>query len=203
MLGYSVAQLKPGMLYYADIRGKQDITTGKYAGPDGIIDINDQDFLKAKADNHYSLGLNWGVAYKTISLNVVMGMSWGGIGSVESAARKLGTAYSNRPAFWADHWTTANINAAYPSPYYTSTYDVATDYWWRSAYSFRVTSMNLSYSLPGRISTKAGFNIARIYLTAINPLNFYNPYNYKDNANGSYDVFPQLRSFNLGLNFNL
>jgi len=37
----------------------------------------------------------------------------------------------------------------------------------------------------------------------INPLNLYNPYSYKDNANGSYDAFPQLRSFSLGLNVNL
>jgi hypothetical protein len=203
MLGYSVAQLRPGMLYYADVRGKLDAATGKYLGPDGIIDVNDQDFLNKKAENHYSLGFNWGVAYKTLSLSVVMGINWGGIGSVEGAAKKKAEVYSNRPAFWANHWTPTNVDAFYPSPYYTSTYDLSTDFWWRSSTSFRVNSLNLSYSLPGNISRKGGFNVARIYITALNPINFYNPYDYKDNANGSYDVFPQLRSFNLGLNFNL
>jgi len=203
MLGYTVDKLRPGMLYYADIRGKQDPATGKYAGPDGIIDVNDQTFLRSHADNHYGLGLNWGVSYKTFTLGVVMGMSWGGIGSVESAARKVGTAYSNRPAFWADHWSPDNPNAAYPTPYYSSTYDVATDFWWRSAFTFRMTSFNISYSIPRNIVKKAGMNSARIYLVGLNPINFYNPYDYKDNANGSYDVFPQLRSFSLGLNLNL
>ncbi|HMT74596.1 MAG TPA: SusC/RagA family TonB-linked outer membrane protein [Chitinophagaceae bacterium] len=194
---------KPGMLYFEDIRGAKDATTNQYAAPDGKITSDDQDYLKSKSDNHFGLGFNWGVAYKSLSLNVVMGLGWGGIGSVESAARKVGNAYSNRPAFWSDHWTPTNTGAAYPSPYYTGTYDVATDFWWRSSTSFRVTNFNLSYTLPSQLVKKAGFNSARVYLTGENPLNLFNPYDYKDNANGSYDVFPQLRSFNLGLNVNL
>lgn len=203
MLGYTVDKLRPGMLYYKDIRGAYDPSTGEYAGPDGIIDANDQDYLTRKAENHYGLGINWGVSYKTLSLNVVMGMSWGGIGSVESAARKVGNAYSNRPAFWADNWTPENINAAYPNPYWSSTYDVATDFWWRSSFSFRVTSFNLSYSLPRELVRKIGMNNARLYVNGTNPINFFNPYDYKDNSNGSYDVFPQLRTLSFGLNVNL
>ncbi|NCI48176.1 SusC/RagA family TonB-linked outer membrane protein [Sediminibacterium soli] len=193
---------KPGMLYFQDIRGPQDPATGLYGAPDGIITTVDQDYLKPKAENHYGLGINWGLAYKSLSLNVVMGMSWGGIGSVEGPARKVGNAYSNRPAFWSDHWTPTNTGAAYPSPFYTGTYDVATDFWWRSSFSFRVTTLNLAYTLPQQVLRKLGMNSGRLYLTAINPFNFFNPYDYKDNANGSYDVFPQLRSVSMGLNVN-
>jgi TonB-linked SusC/RagA family outer membrane protein len=203
MLGYTVDKLRPGMLYFADIRGKLDPTTGLYGGADGIIDVNDQDFLRSKAENHYGLGLNWGISYKTLSLNVISGMSWGGIGAVESSAVKLAQVYSNRPVFWSDHWTPDNVNAAYPNPYWTSTYDLASNFWWRSSFTFRVQSLNLSYSLPQSLVRKAGFNSARIYLVGTNPFNFYNPYDYKDNANGSYDVFPQLRTYTVGLNFNL
>ncbi len=192
----------PGMLYFQDVRGPKD-ASGKYTAPDGIITTDDQDFLKPKANNHYGLGINWSVAYKSLSLGVQMGLSWGGIGSVESAARKAATAYSNRPAFWADHWTPDNPNAAYPSPYYTYSYDVNTDFWWRSSTSFRVTSFNLSYSLPQQLLRGTKLNGARVYLIGTNPINFFNPYSYKDNANGSYDVFPQLRTFTLGLNVNL
>jgi TonB-linked SusC/RagA family outer membrane protein len=193
---------KPGMLYFQDVRGPKD-ATGNYTAPDGKITLEDQDYLNKHATNHYGLGFNWGVTYKTLSLNVVMGLSWGGVSSVESAARKLGTAYSNRPEFWADHWTPTNTNAKYPSPYYNFSYDLATDFWWRSSTSFRVSNFNLSYALPQQWASKANFNSARIYLIGTNPLNFFNPYNYKDNANGSYDVFPQLRTFTLGLNVNL
>ena len=193
---------KPGMLYFQDVRGPQD-PSGKFTGPDGTITSADLDFLKNKSNNHFGLGLNWGVSYKTITLNVVMGMSWGGIDEVESAARKLGTAYSNRPAFWADHWTPENPNAAYPAPYYNFSYDVPTDFWWRSSYSFRVHSFNLGYTLPQRTANKAGFKSAKFYLVGTNPLNFFNPFSYKDNINGSYDTFPELKAFSLGLNLTL
>ena len=206
MLGYipgSANPIRPGMLAFADVRGKQDPVTLQYAGPDGIIDINDQDYLKRKQDNHYGLGINWGVTYKALSLNVVMGMNWGGIGSIESSARKIGQTYYNRPDFWADHWTPNNTNAAYPSPFYSSSYDLASDFWWKSSFSFRVSTLNLSYSLPQQIVKKIKMNSARVYFVSTNPFNFYNPYSYKDNANGSFDVFPVLSSYSLGLNVNL
>jgi len=203
LLGTTAALIKPGMLAFQDIRGKKDATTNIYAGPDGIIDVNDQDLLKKKQDNHYGLGINWGLNYKALSLNVVMGMSWGGITTIESAARKIGQTYSNRPAFWADHWTPMHVEARYPSPFYSSTYDVASDFWWRSSFSFRVSTLNLSYTLPKRVIESLKINSARVYFVSTNPFNLYNPFDYKDNANGSFDVFPTLSSYSLGLNINL
>jgi len=192
----------PGMLYFQDIRGPKD-ASGNYTAPDGTITSDDQDWLTPKQSNHYGLGFNMSVSYKKLSLNVVTGMSWGGIGSVESAARKVGNnIWQNRPAFWADHWTPDNPNAAYPSPYYAATYDVATDFWFRSSFTFRVTSLNLSYSLPQSLGKKFGFSNARVYMVGTNPFNLYNPYDYKDNVNGSYDVFPQLKTLTFGLNVN-
>jgi TonB-linked SusC/RagA family outer membrane protein len=202
MLGYTPAQLKPGMLYYADVRGPQD-ANGKYTAPDGVIDANDQDYLNKHASNHYSLGLNWGVTFRNLSLSIISGMSWGGIDAVESAATKYGAIYQNRPAFWSNHFTPDNPTADYPNPFWRSTYEVNSDFWTRSAYTFRITSFNLSYTLPKNFVRRAGFNNAKLYLTGTNPINFYNPFDYKDNANGSYDVFPQLRTFNFGLNCNL
>jgi len=192
----------PGMLYYEDVRGPQD-ASGKFTDPDGTITVADQQFLTKKSDNHYGLGLNWGVSYKTITLSVMMGMSWGGQGAVEGSARKAGSAYSNRPDFWKDHWTPDNPNAKYPAPYYTVSYDVNSDFWFKSSYSFRVNNFNLSYSIPQRWASAAGFSNARLYLVGTNPLNLFNPYSYKDNVNGSYDVYPVLKTWNLGLNLNL
>lgn len=192
----------PGMLYFQDIRGPKD-ASGNYTAPDGTITSDDQDYLTPKQSNHYGLGFNMSLSYKKLSLNVVTGMSWGGISSVESAARKVGNnIWQNRPAFWADHWTPDNPNAAYPSPYYAATYDVASDFWFRSSFTFRVTSLNLSYSLPQAIGKKFGFSNARVYMVGTNPFNLYNPFDYKDNVNGSYDVFPQLKTLTFGLNVN-
>ncbi len=194
--------IQPGMIAYADIRGAKD-ANGKYTAPDGKIDANDMDYIRQKQSNRYGLGLNWGVSYKSLSLRVNMGLSWGGIDAVEGAARKVAQVYSNRPAFWADHWTATNTNAAYPSPFFTSTYDVASDFWFRSSFTFRMTNFNLSYTLPANVARKMRMNSARIFLVGTNPINFFNPYDYKDGLNSSYDVFPQLRTFSLGLNVNL
>lgn len=193
---------EPGMLYYKDIRGPYNSATKQFDGPDGVITEQDQDFLTNKADNHYGLGLNFGTSYKTLSLSVVMGMSFGGQGSVEGAARKRAQTYSNRPAFWADHWTPENTDAAYPGPEFEDTYDKESEFWFKSSYSFRVSNFNLSYGLPQRITQKIGINSAKIFLIGTNPINFFNPYDYRDNAS-AYNVYPNLRTFSLGVNIGL
>lgn len=190
---------EPGMLYYKDIRGPYNNATGQYDGPDGVITEDDQDYLTDKADNHYGLGLNFGTSYKNISLSVVMGMSFGGQGSVEGAARKRAETYSNKPAFWSDHWTPENTNAAYPAPEFSDTYDRESSFWFKSSYSFRVTNFNLSYGLPQKVAQRIGINSAKVFLIGTNPINFFNPYNYRDNAS-AYNVYPNLTTFSLGVN---
>lgn len=192
---------KPGMLYYEDIRGPKD-ASGQYTAPDGKITDADLQFLTKKASNHYGIGFNVSTSYKNLSVSFVMGASYGGQAVVESAARSQATITANRPEFWADHWTPDNPNATYPSPYYTSTYNLVSEFWFRSSFSLAMRNFNISYGLPNKIANKLGMTNAKIYLTAINPLNLYNPYNYKAYS-GSYDAYPTIRSFSLGLNLGL
>ncbi|MGN8056772.1 SusC/RagA family TonB-linked outer membrane protein [Pedobacter sp. 22163] len=196
---YTVLGQKPmaGMLYYADVRGPK--VNGVYTGPDGIVDENDQDYLTDKSSNHYALGLNFGGAYKGISLNVTMGMSFGGQDAIEGDARKRATSTVNRPAFWSDHWTPENPNAKYPSPYYSATYDLNSSFWFVSSYTFRVSNINLAYSFPAKITQKMGIGSLKASVIATNPFNFYNPYTYRDNAS-SYNVYPNLQSVSFALN---
>jgi hypothetical protein len=190
------------MLYYEDVRGAKDPVTGEYTKPDGKITEEDQDYLTKKADNHYGLGFNWGITYKTLSLNVVMGISWGGQGAVESDARSQATVYSNRPAFWADHWTPDNPNAAYPNPYFKDYYNLPSSFWFRSSTTFRISSFNLAYTLPQALIRRTGMSSAKLFATGTNPLNLYNPFDYKDNS-GTYISYPNLKAFSLGLNVGL
>jgi TonB-linked SusC/RagA family outer membrane protein len=201
--GYTINGKKPelGSLYYEDVRGPKD-ASGEYTKPDGKINDEDQDYLTKKTDNHYSVGFNWGVTYKTLSLNVVMGASWGGQGSIESDARTPATAYSNRPAFWADHWTPDNPNAAYPNPYWKDMNNMPSSFWFKSSTTIRVSSFNLAYTLPQKWVRAAGISNAKIFATGTNPLNLYNPYDYKDNS-GTYLTYPNLKAFSLGLNLGL
>lgn len=194
---------KPGMLKYQDIRGPKD-ANGNYTAPDGVVTENvDYDYLTPKASNHYSLGFNFGGNYKSLSMSVVMGLSWGGQSMIESGALKAATATSNRPEFWSDHWTPENTNAKYPNPYYANNYNRTTDFWFVSSFTFRMTNFNISYGMPEQWAKTAGLKSAKIFLVGTNPINFYNPFSYKDNASGAYDIYPQLKTFSLGLNIGL
>lgn len=188
---------KPGMLYYQDVRGPK--VDGQYTGPDGKITEEDLDYLTPKADNHYQLGFNFGVTYKTLSLSVVSGMSFGGQDMLEGAAYKKGSATSNRPEFWKDVWTPDNPNAKYPNPYYNDNYDRPSSFWFVSSFTWRISNINLSYTLPSRWTNAAGLGTARAFLVATNPINLYNPYSYRDNSS-PYDVYPAIRTVSLGLN---
>lgn len=192
---------KPGMLYYQDIRGPKD-ASGQYTAPDGKITDADLDFLTKKANNHYGLGFNVSTTYKNLTVSAVMGASFGGQAVVESSARSQATLTANRPQFWADHWTPQNTQAAYPSPYYRDAYNVVSEFWFVNALSAGMRNFNISYNLPAQASKKLGLNNLKVYLVAVNPFNFYNPYSYKTYS-GSYDAYPTLRSFSLGLNLGL
>jgi TonB-linked SusC/RagA family outer membrane protein len=189
---------KPGMLNYRDIRGPKD-ASGNYTAPDGKITDVDQTYLTPKESNHYSIGFNPSITYKSLSISATMGISWGGQAMVESAARKQATLTSNRPEFWTDHWTADNPNAAYPAPLYSATYDLASSFWFRSSLTAGMRNANISYTLPASLTSRAGVGSVRMFFTAINPFNFYNPYSYKTYS-GSYDAYPTLRSLSFGLN---
>lgn len=193
----------PGMLYYRDIRGAKDPLTNIYAGPDGKIDANDQDWIAPKASNHYGFGFSIGAGYKGIRLDMIMSGAFGGQSSIEGAARKQATPTSSRPEFWTDHWTPENPNATYPNPYYKDSYDVMSSFWFKNSFSLRMRMLNLSYALPSSLINRIGFSGFKIYVNAMNPFNFYNPYSYKDNAMGSFDVYPNLRTVAVGLNVTL
>lgn len=192
---------KPGMLYYEDVRGP--LSNGKYAAPDGKITTDDFQYLSSKQSNHYQMGFNWGVNYKTLSLNVLMNLGFGGYGQLDNSARKPATATSNRPVFWADHWTPTNTNASMPDPFWSATYDQPSDFWKISSTTFNVTNLNLSYTLPAEWVKKAGMTGARLYIVATNPFSLYNPYSYRSPLSSSYDVYPTLKSYSLGLNITL
>ncbi len=192
---------KPGMLYYQDIRGPRQ-PDGSYAAPDGKITEDDQDWLTRKAGNHYGMGLSLGLSYRNFSMDIVTGGSFGGQAVIEGDARKKATNQLSKPVFWADHFTLENPNARYPDPFYEDTYSVVSSFWFRNAFSYRMRSFKLAYSLGKNFSQKIGVSSLKINLIAINPVNFYNPYDYKD-ASGSYNTYPVLRTISLGLNLTL
>jgi TonB-linked SusC/RagA family outer membrane protein len=194
-------EAKPGMLYYQDIRGLKN-ADGSYGEPDGLITDADVEYLTPKANNHYSVGFNPSITYKSLNISATMGIAWGGQAQVEGSARSRATATANRPEFWADHWTPTNTNASMPAPYYVGTYDVTSEFWFRSSLSAGVRNANVSYTIPAGLTNRISVSSVRVFFQATNLFNFFNPYSYKDYS-GSYDAYPTLRTLSLGLNVGL
>ena len=186
---------QPGMINYADLNG------------DGVIstDTKDEEWLSHKANNHYGLGFNWGFSYKSFSLNVVSGISWGGTGQISGTDINGFNGYkdytANKPVFWADHWTPANPNGKYPAPYWTENYGVTSNFWFVNSFSASIQNANLSYVMPSKWTKVIGISSARFYAVCTNVLSLYNPYpdNYKYSSASVY-TYPLLRTLSLGLN---
>jgi TonB-linked SusC/RagA family outer membrane protein len=185
---------QPGMLNYQDLNG------------DNKIDDKDIQYLSHKSGNHNQLGLNFGFSYKSLSLNVTSGMSWGGqdvISGTEITQSVSKDITENKPVFWADHWTAANPNAKYPAPYYVSDYnlDYPSNFWFVNSFSWDIQNINVSYTLPVKWTKVIGVSSLRLYAVCTNALSLYNPYpnHYRDPDTG-ITQYPTLRSLSFGLN---
>jgi TonB-linked SusC/RagA family outer membrane protein len=182
-----------GMLNYQDMDGN------------GIIDANDQVYLNKKDNNHYSLGLNWGTSYKSLSLAVTMGMSWGGVTSISAYDRIQSSSANpiseNKPVYWADHWTPTNPDAAFPNPYYLENIRATSDFWFVNSFQWNITNANLSYSLPQNWSKRIGLSSARLYCIGTNLLSLSNPFpgKYRD-PQTAVNQYPAIRTISIGLN---
>jgi TonB-linked SusC/RagA family outer membrane protein len=187
----------PGMINYADLDGN------------GIIenaDTKDEKYLNNKSSNHNNGGFNFGFTYKTVSLNVVTGLSWGGMitipGNEITGNQGKGDLDENRLAFWNEgYWTPQTPNAKLPAPYYTTDYDVTSNFWMLSGFNANISQVNLSYSVPAKWIKHIGLANARLFGQCTNVLSLYNPYpeDYRTQAAGS-NVYPLLRTITFGLN---
>lgn len=202
MLGVTAAQLRPGMLYYADVRGElQD--DGTFAGPDGIVDNNDQILLSRKSSNRYSFGTTLRASYKGLAFDCVIGGSFGGWSEMDAfdpLQRNITNLFQNGPAYWADMWDPVlNPNGIYPNAFHSDVNSVLSSFWGVNSFRLRMVNANISYSVPKRWVSAAKISNARVIVSALNPLNLYNPFSYK-NSEGAWDSYPVLRTLSLGLN---
>ncbi|OQP38777.1 SusC/RagA family TonB-linked outer membrane protein [Niastella yeongjuensis] len=197
--------LKPGMLYYRDVRGPLQ-ADGTFAAPDGIIDANDQVQLSKKASNHYGFGVTLKAGYKGITLDAVITGSFGGWNEVDGTARKaMKTStrqnYQSRPEIWNNIYDPVlNPTGSMPNPYWQAiSLDPSSTFWQVSATQVALKNINLGYSIPKKYVDRIRLSSARVVLTALNPFILYNPYSWKG-PDGAYDIYPNLKTYSLGVN---
>ncbi|EJL61896.1 SusC/RagA family TonB-linked outer membrane protein [Flavobacterium sp. CF136] len=201
---YSPSQLKPGMLYYRDIRGAY-LGNGQFAAPDGIIDVNDQVRLSRKSNSQYGLGTTLRFAYKSFSLNTVVNASFGGWSEIGSDARKplktkIPQIVDNTVSIWNDIYDpTLNPNGSMPNPAFADINSVSSKFWEVDSFRIACRNITLSYALPQKALKAINMSSCKLNFVALNPFNIYNPYSFQE-ANGSYLDYPTLRTLSLGLN---
>jgi len=208
VFGTAADQLRPGMLYYRDVRGQQQ-ADGTFAEPDGIIDENDRIQLSNKQNNLYGYGITLKAGYKSFAFETVITGSFGGWSDMAGSElnnlnNSISRVYNNLPVIWNDIYDPElNPNGTMPNPNWENMYSVSSNFWRTSAFRMRVASMNVSYTLPINIVERLKVSNARLYLTAMNPMALYQPFSYKDAYGTSWDSYPNLKTFSFGLNLTL
>lgn len=201
---YTPSQLRPGMLYYRDVRGAY-LGNGQFAAPDGIIDVNDQVRLARKSDSHYGLGSTLRFAYKSFSFNTVINASFGGYSSIGGDARKafkskIPQIVDNTVSIWNNIYDpTLNPNGNMPNPAYVEINSVDSDFWEVNSFRIACRNITLSYALPQGALNAMKLSSCKLNFVALNPFNLYNPYSFQE-PTGSYLDYPTLRTLSLGLN---
>lgn len=221
-MGMSKDQVRPGMLMYKDVRGAYNSETGEYAGPDGIVDENnDQVCLSNRKSNPYGFTMNLGADYKGFSLTAQFSASWGGYATIPGAALKPtgSLEYCNMPSFWNpdDMYVYQDIydgsgnlimkenrNGGMPNLAYTSVNSVASSFWRISSTRITLNRLTLAYTIPSKYIKAIGLTSARVNITGQNLINFYNPYpdNFMSPMAGTYGNYPNLRKFTVGVNLS-
>ncbi len=219
-MGMSKDEVRPGMLIYKDVRGLQQ-EDGTAAGPDGVVDAENDLVRISNRSNPYGFTINFGCEYKRFSLSGQFSANWGGYTTMPTWMLKPAIytngsiVDTNMPSFWnVDNMysyqdildgsgnvvVAENHDANYPNLAYSVNSQPST-FWRISAARVALKNLTLAYSLPTKWLNTIGIQSCRINVTGQNLLSLYNPYpeNFMDPMM-TYGSYPTLRKFTVGVN---
>jgi TonB-linked SusC/RagA family outer membrane protein len=187
--------VQPGDIAYEDYDGN------------GVINNSDKRILGSTIPRYtYSANLTLGYG------NFDLGLLVQGVGKVDgylsgSAIIPFaagGTAYQ----YQKNRWTTEDPNpdAVFPRLAFGQTNNSQpSDFWLRSAAYLRVKNLQVGYSLPKTLTGKANIQNVRIYISADNLFtadDFWPGWDPEISANSNGAYYPQVKTYNVGLNLN-
>ena len=191
--------LEVGMLNYVDLRG-----TDGSEGPNGVFNGSieeDRTTIARRTSPPYTYGATLGFEWKGIRLNTTLSGQFGHFVFYDKESMVNPTFASNVPAFWAEHWTPDNPDAAYPRAYNYGGEAQYSTFWRRDGHTLRISDLNLSYSLPQKWIKNLGFSTVRAYMNSKYLWTIINPLDYKDAYLSRYNGYPMTRNYVFGLNF--
>lgn len=171
---------------------------------DNVIDANDKVRFDKSGTPTFTGGLNLDFSYKGFDLGILLQGATGGVFYESTESGELGNFLKS---FYDNRWTEANPNSEHPRTFNrTNEYWVANGntYWLHKTDYIRVKNIELGYTLPETLTSKANFQKVRIYVSAFNFLT-YSP-DMKDfdpeNVSGNGQNYPLNKVVNFGFNIN-
>ena len=192
--------VQPGDIKYKDING------------DGQVDQYDMVAIGYTTIPEINYGFGLSLGYKGFDASVFFS-------GVDHVSRQIGGSNlygaSSSPQLTGqvfkdvakNHWTVENpdTNAPYPRLGTTrSNNNVQTsDYWTRDMSFLRLKNAEIGYTLPKRMTKKAGISALRVYVAGTNLLTFSNFKLWDPELDTAYGTrYPITRNVSLGLNIN-
>jgi TonB-linked SusC/RagA family outer membrane protein len=184
---------KPGYLKFADLN------------KDGVINAAGDRTIVGYTNPKWTGGITNTFSYKSVSLRIFIQTFQGAMRTNQIYDNADQSGAINLPAD-VGYWTAANKSNARPSLAYTNPYG----YSYPSRASFtRLKDITLNYMLPERLVNKWGFSNFSVYLSGRN-IHTWTPWlgwdpesNYQSLPFGTYNNYPQVASYVVGLNFSL
>lgn len=184
---------QPGDFIWADTDG------------DGNIDGDDRTFI-GNPTPEWTFGVTFNIAYKGFDF-MMLGQGVSG-NQIFQGLRRLDVANANWQSDALGRWTGPGTSNDYPR---ISTQDPNNNFTNPSTFYledgdyFRVKVVQLGYTLPGAISSKAGLQRARIYIMSENLFTFTRYTGFDPEIGGSAmsidrGIYPQARSILVGVN---
>lgn len=181
----------PGDICYVDLNN------------DGVIDDKDKTVIGSD-EPRYLLGVNLSASYKNIDVSAF----FQGVLKVNvftNGALVEGPYWENYTITeWYDVWTPDNPDGKMPAPRFRRTYNhQASTFWVRDASYIKLKNLQIGYTLPESLVNRWGISRMRIYLSGQNVLTFTKyPYLDPEVPSGRGTVYPQVRTFSLGITVN-
>lgn len=190
----------PGDIRYEDVNGDGKINAGR-----GTLDDHGDLVNLGSTSPRYTFGFDLGFRYKGFDFDAF----FQGVGKramVVNSAFVLPFVSSWRMPNQdqLDYWTPDHMDARYPRLYMGGSSNTLTSSWWvqNTAY-LRLKNLQVGYTLPEKMTNKAGISAARIFFSGQDLwettgmwINYYNP----ENPTNASTTYPFFRSFAVGLN---
>ncbi|WP_026899290.1 SusC/RagA family TonB-linked outer membrane protein [Daejeonella oryzae] len=188
---------KPGDFRWSDINS------------DGKIDQADRTFIGDPTPNityGFTMNANW----KNLDL-LVFGQGVSG-NQIFQGLRRLDIPNANWQSKALNRWSGEGSSNTYPrltTNDENRNFSNPSDFFLEDGAYFRIKTLQLGYTLPSSLTSKAGLSKARIYVSSNNLVTFtkYTGFDPEIGTGGSYGIdrgiYPQSRSFLFGLNVGL